>query len=136
MVDFLNRTDTDPFDTPIFRYYKLREAFLKQYRSRKIWGKEPSKQRILALNGLLEYIKETKKLGETHSEIKDEVVYDNLHLFIRRESNVLPNFPMKLWMKLTKKLDDVKGHEEMLATIVEQLEKQKEKQIKCFEVDE
>ena len=58
MVDFLQRTD--PFDTPIFQYYKLREDFLKQFRKQKIWGKKASKKIILALNGLLEYIKETK----------------------------------------------------------------------------
>ena len=131
MVDFLNWTD--PFDVPIFRYFNLREAFLNQFRYRNIWGFPCSKKRILALNGLLDYIKETTKLGETHPEIKKEVVNDNINLFT--ECDALPDFPEKTREKLFLDSYDLE-YEDKLAKIVDMLEKEKESSLKLFKLYE
>ena len=78
---------------------------------------------------MLEYIKETKELSETYSEIEEDVVYDNIHLFIRRDSNVLPDLPMELGMKLIDASKDIKNHKE-------KLENEKDILLQWFELQE
>ena len=88
------------------------------------------------MKGLLEYIKETKKLGETYSEIKNDVAYDNFHLFVKRDRNVWPGLPNELRMKLISKAASMKDYEGKLARIVDVLEKEKDIVTKCFELEE
>ena len=88
------------------------------------------------MNGLLEYIKETKELSETYSEIEEDCVYDNIHLFIRRDSNVLPDLPMELGMKLIDASKDIKDHGEKLAKIIDVLQNEKYSLLQWYELHE
>ena len=47
---------------------KLREDFLKRYRNKVIWGKFGSKQRVIALNVLVQHYREAFDLVSKYAE--------------------------------------------------------------------
>ena len=52
------------FDTPTKRYLDTKKAFLKNALRRKFWGANKSKQRVVAVNELLEYCKKSIELTD------------------------------------------------------------------------
>ena len=56
------------FDTPFLQYLHAKEIYLKQFRSYEAWGKNISRERIIALDSLLNYMKENVKLADKYPE--------------------------------------------------------------------
>ena len=114
----------DLFDTPILRYYKVRETFLKEFRNKKVWGKCGSRQRVIALQGLITYIKVTSKFRETWAKgLCRDIEADNIHLFT--QYNQLPDLPNRLREKLFNTAYHIEDYDEGIARVIDMLEGEK-----------
>ena len=124
----------DLFNAPKFRYLRKRETFLKMFRNGKIWGKHGSKQRVIALQEMINYIRETNALGETDSEVKMDALVQNIHLIYKGE--VLPHLPDKLRRNVVAGSRENENYEDKLDKILDALEEEKEASLRVFELHE
>ena len=90
-------------DTPYLRYLKLRENFLQKYQSKESWGKNGSKQRIIALNDMENYLEVTRNFFDFRPEEQQQHLFwmvfeENMNLVFKDDA--LPNMPISLRQRL------------------------------------
>ena len=80
------------FDTPTKRYLDTKKAFMKNALRRKFWGANKSKQRVVAVNELLNYCKKSIELTDEcgDSELAHKVLEDINNLVVNVEVETLP----------------------------------------------
>ena len=66
----------DIFDTPRSQCLQLKAEFLRKARDYKFWGRENSKQRVIALDTLLSYCNQSIELAELGTELRKDVHLD------------------------------------------------------------
>ena len=120
----------DLFNAPRLQYLRKRETFLKTFINGKIWGKHGSKQRVIALQEMINYIRETNALGEADSEVKMDALVQNIHLIY--EGKVLPHLPDKLRRNVIAGSRENENYEDKLDKILDALEEEKEKVFVCL----
>ena len=94
--------DQKLFDTPYLNYLRFRANFLKQFRSNQVcWGKFGSKDRVISINRLLNYFKETLAMAAEYPEdLESEILVENKKLVF--DMNVLPSLPFHLRRELVE----------------------------------
>ena len=95
-----NEEENDPFNTPDLKYLKARENFLQKFLFIENWGLKGSKQRVIALDALVKYLKKTRSIADNYPSLSSEVVRDNLRLIL------LKQLPLP-----ADQLDDAKLHD-------------------------
>ena len=78
----------DIFDTPCMRCLKLKTEFLRKARNYKFWGINKSRQRVIALDNIVRYCRQSIELAEWGTELKNDVDMD-IESFLLEEQ-VLP----------------------------------------------
>ena len=67
--------------SPRLQYLNWKRGFLSKFLDSKVWeGNFGSKERFLAVSGLLDYLKRTRSLAEDFPQISNEVTIDNKDL--------------------------------------------------------
>ena len=77
--------DKNIFDTPTTNYLDLKKTFLNNALRRKFWGANKSKQRVVAVNELLKFYKESIELTEEcdDHELAHKVLKDIYNLVVK-----------------------------------------------------
>ena len=88
--------DLGLFNTPRLKYLSLKKRFFSRFLDPKVWGELGSKELVIAISGLLEYLEETMNLADEFPNLLSDVIVDNKNLLLGR---VLP-FPAKLYEQL------------------------------------
>ena len=120
-----NEEENDPFNTPDLKYLKARENFLQKFLFIENWGLKGSKQRVIALDALVKYLKKTRSIADNYPSLSSEVVRDNLRLIL------LKQLPLPADQLDDAKLHDVAydgdgdTHEEILKKLEAELVKQR-----------
>ena len=83
-------------DTPRLKYLRMKKEFLGEYLDSKVWGDFGSKEQLMAVTGLLEYLKKTRVLGDEYPHILGDVIVENKELILE---NILP-LPARLYEQL------------------------------------
>ena len=80
------------FDTPTKKYLDMKKDFLKNAPRRKFWGANKSKQRVVAVNEMLEYCKKSIKLTDEcgDRELTHKVLEDIYNLVVQVETLPIP----------------------------------------------
>ena len=97
----------DIFDTPRAQCLKLKTDFLRKARDYKFWGRDKSKQRVIALDNLARYCRQSIELAEWGTELRNDVNMD-IESFLFGEEQVLP-VPRAVRSKLVLAAEDA-GH--------------------------
>ena len=133
--------DEDLFDTPCLRYLEIRKKFLWKYWNPENWGQSCTKQRIIAIKDLKNYIKVTDKIFCKFSEEDSywKVFEDNKDLIF--DDDIFPDMPTDLRQRLVEKSLQIEPgyehfREEKLARIIEVLEEEKEETLGSFKAFE
>ena len=94
----LNMTgDTEPvWFTPTLRYLSMKREYLGEFLDREKWGQFGTKQQIVAVSNLLDYLANTRSLGDQYPYLLNDVTVNNKNLIMQR---FLP-LPDKLYEQL------------------------------------
>ena len=79
---------SDIFDTPRACCLKLKTEFLRRARDYKFWGRDNSRQRVIALDTMLRYCRQSTEVAEWGTELRKDVDTD-IESFLLEE-HVLP----------------------------------------------
>ena len=91
------------FNTPVLQYITMKKEFQENFLKLEGWSDFGSRQQVIALSILLEYLRNTRRFADKFPEIVCDVVEDNKNMIIKRS---LP-IPQKLHEQLL--LDVVQG---------------------------
>ena len=67
--------------TPRRQYLSCKRDFLSKFLNRKVWeGEYGSKEQLIAVSGLLDFLKRTRSLAEDFPKLSNEVTIENKNL--------------------------------------------------------
>ena len=78
----------DIFDNPRMQCLKLKTEFLRKARNYKFWGRDKSRQRVIALDTVLRYCRQSTDLTEWGTELRRDVHVDIKNFLL--EDHMLP----------------------------------------------
>ena len=85
----MGKTD-DIFDTPRARCLKLKTEFLRKARDYKFWGQDKSRQRVIALDNIARYCRQSIELAEWGTELKNDVDMDIESFLLEEQVQPVP----------------------------------------------
>ena len=83
------------FNTPVLKYLAMKKEFLNTF-TKCEWGAFGTKQQVIAVASLLDYLDRTRNLSDQFPQIKEEIILENKKMFIQR----IINIPDKLYEEL------------------------------------
>ena len=78
-------------ETPRLQWLKLKENFLQKFLFEENWGSCGSKQRIIAISALLEYLDNTRRIAFLHPNISNTVLIDTVELLLSKKLPIPPD---------------------------------------------
>ena len=85
------------FDTPMLRYLSTKKTFLEKFMDSSVWGGEfGSREQVMALDSVLEYLENTSELSNQFPELRNSVLSESKNLIMQ---HILP-LPPKLYEHL------------------------------------
>ena len=123
----------DIFDTPRARCLHLKTEFLRKARDYKFWGHDKSRQRVVALDTVNRYCKQSMESAEWGTELRNDVLLDIQSLLM--EDRVLP-VPRSVRAKLCNAVEFATMQAQVVPFMLAELEELSNTALTEFEKEE